>query len=70
MIKNGVDDDSNLHFQFLKADLKRVADNHLDTQILKASELTLGTRRMLDNNINFQSVAESLTINVLRNLEG
>lgn len=69
MIKNGLKDDANLHFRFLKTELEQVADNQLDIQVLKASELTLGTRRMLDNNINFQSVAEALTINVLRALE-
>lgn len=69
LIKNGLSDDGDLHFRFFKDTLTKVAKKYSAVEILKASELTLQTRRLLDSNINFQSVAEALTIKVLRCLE-
>lgn len=69
LMVDNLDNEADLRFSFMKADLGRVASNHLASQLLKASELTLGTRRLLDNNLNFQNVAEVLTIKILRALE-
>ncbi len=54
-----------LHFAQWQGDLTPVAQRWRQDQLLAASELTLECRRLLEQNVNFQTVAEQLTLRQL-----
>jgi DNA polymerase-3 subunit delta' len=68
IIATGINDPARLHFTNAVNDLQGVASNYPASKILTASQLTLATRHMLEQNISFQNVAEQLTIRIVQTL--
>lgn len=63
LVKNGVQ--AGLHFQQWAAELTTQSQALPAARVLAASELTLECRKLLDQNLNFQTVAEQLTLRQL-----
>ena len=63
LVKNGVQ--AGLHFQQWAAELTTQSQALPAAWVLAASELTLECRKLLDQNLNFQTVAEQLTLRQL-----
>lgn len=68
LIANGIDDQRSQHFLNVQQQLTKVSQQYSVATILAASELTLTSRRLLDQNIAFQNVAEQLTIQLCQQL--
>lgn len=68
MIATGITDSDRLHFNNIISELQATANRYSSRKILAASQLTLETRHMLEQNINFQNVAEQLTIRLVQTL--
>ena len=66
MVATGINDEQRLHFNNIKTQLATVASRYTKKQLLAVSELTLAIRQMLEQNINFQNVAEQLTIRLVQ----
>lgn len=70
MLQNDLAD--RLHYRQWEPELEQLVGQLTHRQILQASELTLECRKLLDQNLSFQTVAEQLTLRQLAviNLEG
>lgn len=56
--------DEDIHFIQAKQTIGEVANRYSINQLLQVSQVTLTSRRLLDQNISFQNVAEQLTIRI------
>lgn len=70
LVANGVTGADRLHFLGAQAQLQAVAGQYTMAQLLAVSQLTLGIRHQLSQNINFQNIVEQLTIQIVQTLRG
>lgn len=68
LLSNGITDSRSQHFINLQEQMKQVSQQYPVKLILAVSELTLTSRRLLDQNVSFQNVAEQLTIQLCQQL--
>lgn len=68
MVSTGVKDEDRLHFTSMIGELTVVGERYSVQQLLAASQLTLGTRQLLEQNISFQNIVEQLTIRLIQTL--
>lgn len=66
---NGLADEG-IHFVPAKQQIGDVAKQYSVNQLLQVSQITLTSRRLLDQNISFQNVVEQLTIRIAQVLSG
>lgn len=70
LIANGIQAADRLHFVSEQQQLSEVGQRYPIERLLTVSELTLGTRHELEQNISFQNVVEQLTIKIVQALTG
>lgn len=70
LIANGIQAADRLHFVSEQQQLSEVGQRYPIERLLVVSELTLGTRHELEQNISFQNVVEQLTIKIVQTLTG
>ncbi len=68
LVANGITDQDRLHFS--EGRVSALAGHYSIDQLLAVSQLTLGIRHELSQNINFQNIVEQLTIRIIRVLRG
>lgn len=68
MVATGITAADRLHFNNASSELQATAGRFTASKILAASQLTLETRHMLQQNISFQNIAEQLTIRLVQTL--
>lgn len=68
LMANGVADERDQHFINVQDQLQKVSDQYPVATLLRVSELTLESRRLFDQNIAFQNIAEQLTIRICQAL--
>lgn len=68
ILASGITDADRLHFNNVVNELQTTVNRYPASKILAVSQLTLETRHMLQQNINFQNVAEQLTIRLVQTL--
>lgn len=68
LLATGVADDRDQHFTNVQDQLEKVSNQYPVATLLQVCELTLDSRRLLDQNIAFQNVAEQLTIRICQTL--
>ncbi|MBB1080392.1 DNA polymerase III subunit delta' [Limosilactobacillus sp. STM2_1] len=68
ILASGITDPNRLHFNNALSEIREVASRYSVQQLLAASQLTLKTRHLLEQNISFQNVVEQLTIRLVQTL--
>ncbi|MRN06636.1 DNA polymerase III subunit delta' [Lactobacillus sp. 0.1XD8-4] len=68
MLATGINAPDRLHFNNILGEMQAVVSQHPAQQLLAASQLTLATRHLLEQNINFQNIVEQLTIKLVQTL--
>lgn len=57
-----------ISFVSLQSDIRQTANQYSPSKLTKTAQMTLQTRRLLDQNINFQNILEELTIKIVSEL--
>lgn len=70
LVANGVTAPDRLHFTGELELINQVSQHYSGTQLLAVSQLTLGTRHQMEQNISFQNISEQLTIQIVQTLNG
>lgn len=68
LMANGVADERDQHFTNVQDQLQKVSNQYPVATLLRVCELTLDSRRLFDQNIAFQNIAEQLTIRICQAL--
>ena len=68
LMANGIADERDQHFTNVHDQLKKVSDQYPVSKLLRVCDLTLNNRRLFDQNIAFQNIAEQLTIRICQTL--
>ena len=66
MVNSGITAANRLHFNNILGEMGEVVRKYSPQQLLAASQLTLETRHMLEQNISFQNIVEQLTIRLVQ----
>lgn len=66
MYASGINAEERLHFNNALTEIKTVVERYSPQQLLAASQFTLETRHLLEQNINFQNIVEQLTIQLVQ----
>ena len=66
MVNSGITAANRLHFYNILGEMGEVVRKYSPQQLWAASQLTLETRHMLEQNISFQNIVEQLTIRLVQ----